>query len=68
MQAFWLAFAESFDSYRWFEDHIGRLEAITLEDVHEAAARYLRRQSRTVGYFVPQGGDDAEAYVEEDEE
>jgi zinc protease len=68
MQAFWLAFAESFDSYRWFEDHIGRLEAVTLEDVHEAAARYLRRQSRTVGYFVPQGGDDAEAYVEEDEE
>lgn len=68
MQAFWLAFAESFDSYHWFENHIARLEAVTLEDVHEAAARYLRRQTRTVGYFVPVGSEDGEEYAEEGEE
>ncbi len=64
MQAFWLAFAESFDSYNWFENYVASLEAVTLEDVRAAAAKYLRRQTRTVGYFVPLDGADAE----EDEE
>ncbi|MBK8021636.1 MAG: insulinase family protein [Chloroflexi bacterium] len=57
MQAFWLAFAENFNSYTWFENYVSRLEAVTLEDVKDVAARYLRRQNRTVGWFVPTGGD-----------
>jgi zinc protease len=59
MQAFWLAFAENFDSYMWFENYVANLDAVTLEDVHTAAAKYLRRQARTVGYFVPENGADA---------
>jgi zinc protease len=52
-QAFWLAFAENFHSYTWFSEYIDRLEAVTLDDVSEVAQRYLRRQNRTVGYFIP---------------
>ncbi|MBE2268800.1 MAG: insulinase family protein [Anaerolinea sp.] len=68
-QAFWLAFAESFDSYAWFEQYLARLEAVTLEDVHEVAQKYLRPQNRTVGYFIPvmdeeDEGDDYEEYDE----
>ena len=29
MQAFWLAFAENFHSYEWFEQYVKRLEAVT---------------------------------------
>ena len=68
MQAFWLAFAENFASYTWFEDYLANLEAVTLEDVHTAAAKYLRRQSRTVGYFSPQNGAGAEEEEFEDGE
>ncbi|MBL8156725.1 MAG: insulinase family protein [Anaerolineae bacterium] len=52
-QAFWLAFAENFHSHTWFSEYIDRLEAVTLDDVSEVAERYLRRQNRTVGYFIP---------------
>ncbi len=58
MQAFWLAFAENFSSYEWFDTYIENLEAVTLEEVQEAARRYLRRQNRTVGWFVPVQPDD----------
>lgn len=59
-QAFWLAFAENFASYRWFEDYVSHLEAVTIEDVREAAQRYLRPQNRVTGWFVPTGlADDA---------
>ncbi|NDJ59761.1 MAG: insulinase family protein [Chloroflexi bacterium] len=58
MQAFWLAFAENFGGYDWFETYVERLEAVTLDDVKAAARQYLRRQNRTVGWFVPISGDD----------
>jgi zinc protease len=53
-QAFWLAFAENFHSYTWFDHYINRLEAVTIEDVRSVAQKYLRPQNRTVGYFIPQ--------------
>ncbi len=53
-QAFWLAFAENFHSYTWFDNYINRLEAVTIEDVRSVAQKYLRPQNRTVGYFIPQ--------------
>lgn len=71
MQAFWLAFAENFDSYTWFENYVENLEAVTLADVKAAAARYLRPQNRTVGWFVPIKGEhdaDFEDDLEADEE
>lgn len=52
-QAFWLAFAENFESYEWFEHYVERLEQVTIDDVRDAAHRYLRPQNRTVGWFVP---------------
>jgi zinc protease len=54
-QAFWLAFAENFESYTWFENYVARLEAVTIEDVRDVAQRYLRPQNRTAGYFIPTG-------------
>lgn len=58
MQAFWLAFAENFKSYEWFENYVSNLEAVTLDDVKSVAQRYLRPQNRTVGWFVPMNLDD----------
>ncbi|MDZ4767677.1 MAG: pitrilysin family protein [Chloroflexota bacterium] len=70
MQAFWLAFAENFNSYIWFEDYVQKLEAVTIEDVKDAA-QYLRPQNRTVGWFVPLEGDydgDDRDHMEEGDE
>jgi zinc protease len=53
MQAFWLAFAENFHSYTWFENYVANLEAVTLDDVKTTAATYLRPQNRTLGWFIP---------------
>ena len=64
-QGFWLAFAENFDSYQWFEDYVSRLSAVTLEEVNDVAKRYLRPQNRTIGWLVPTGGEDAEGDEEE---
>lgn len=52
-QAFWLAYSESINSYRWFLDYTERLQAVTSEDIREVAQRYLTRTNRTVGWFVP---------------
>lgn len=52
-QAFWLAFAENFATYEWFETYVQQLEAVTIDDVQDVAQRYLRPQNRTVGWFVP---------------
>lgn len=67
-QAFWLAFAENFQSYEWFLNYVDKLSAVTIDDVRTVAQKYLRPQNRTVGWFVPTeaGGDDDMG--EEDEE
>jgi zinc protease len=52
-QAFWLAFSENFSDYTWYERYLDHLGAVTLDDVRQAAARYLRRSQRTVGWFIP---------------
>lgn len=54
-QAFWLAFSENFSSYTWYENYLEHLRAVTLDDVIDAAQRYLRRSQRTVGWFIPNG-------------
>jgi zinc protease len=53
-QAFTYARAEYFDSYKWADNYMGRVEAVTLGDIHDVARRYLRRSNRTVGYLIPQ--------------
>ena len=52
-QAFWLAFAENFDSHRWFEEYVERLSAVTTEEIREVARRYLRPEQRIVGWLQP---------------
>lgn len=66
-QAFWLAFAENFATYEWFEQYVAYLEAVTVDDVRDVAQRYLRPNNRVVGWYVPtgmdtdgNGGDDGE--------
>ncbi|MFN8378493.1 MAG: pitrilysin family protein [Anaerolineae bacterium] len=69
MQAFWLAFSENFSSHEWFEDYVGALERVTLEEVLAAANKYLRPQNRIVGHFVPIAASEfAEEEWAEDEE
>lgn len=67
-QAFWLAWAELFDDYTWFETYLNRLNNVELEDVKRVAAIYLRPENRTVGVFLPTEPDeesfeDDEAYA-----
>lgn len=50
---FWLGYTEIFDTYRWFENYLDRLAAVTTADVQRVAQKYLARTNRTVGYFVP---------------
>ncbi|MFN7210622.1 MAG: M16 family metallopeptidase [Aggregatilineales bacterium] len=53
-QAFWLAYFEHVaGGYEFFLTFEERLRAVTLEDIHDVARRYLRPQLRTVGWFVP---------------
>ncbi len=53
VQAFWLAFSENFASYTWYENYLALLDAVTLDDVRDAARRYLRRSQRVVGWSIP---------------
>jgi zinc protease len=55
-QAFWLGFAEMFDTYEWFYSYLERLEAVTPEDVQRAAQTYLKPQNRVLGVYVPENG------------
>ena len=54
-QALWIGFSEIFADYTWFENYISSLSAVTVEDVQRVAQQHLRRSSRTVGWYVPQG-------------
>ena len=56
-QAFWLGFAEMFDSYSWFEQYLDRLAAVKPADVQRMAERYLQRKQRVVGIFRPHDED-----------
>jgi zinc protease len=64
-QAFWLGYAEMFDSYAWFTDHLERLAQVTPLDVQRAAQTYLRADQRVVGIYLPSG---EEIAGEEDDE
>ncbi len=52
-QAFWLGWSEIFADYTWFEEYLGRLGAVTREDVQRVAEEYLRRSNVTVGWYMP---------------
>lgn len=52
-QAFWLGFAEMFDTIDWFTTYLERLEAVTLDDVQRIAQTIVRPQNRTLGVYLP---------------
>ncbi|MBW6465382.1 MAG: insulinase family protein [Brevefilum sp.] len=55
-QAFWLGYAEMFDSYDWFENYVDHLAQVTPEKVLEIARTYLHPNNRVVGFYTPEGG------------
>lgn len=55
-QAFWLGYAEMFDTYAWFQGYLDRLESVTPERVLEVAQTYLRPGNRVLGVYRPTGG------------
>lgn len=69
-QAQMLGFSEAVaGDYRWFEQTIARLEAVTLDDIERVRARYLDPDNRTIGRYMPSaGGDEVGELVDEDGE
>jgi hypothetical protein len=54
-QAYWLGFAEMFDTYDWFVNYLDRLAAVTPAEVQRIAQVYLRPQNRVLGTYLPTG-------------
>jgi zinc protease len=54
-QGYWLGFSEVVADTNWFEGFLGRLAAVTVEDVQRVARSYLRPSLRSVGWYLPQG-------------
>jgi zinc protease len=54
-QAYWLGFAEMFDSYEWFTTYLDRLAHVTPDDVLRVAQSYLRPGNRVLGVYIPTG-------------
>jgi len=53
-QGFWLGFAETLvGDYTWFDDYLGKLMAVTLNDVKRVAKEVFDRKNRTIGWFEP---------------
>jgi zinc protease len=64
-QAFWLGYAEMFDSYDWFTGYLDRLARVSAVDVLAAARKYLRPENRVVGVYLPNGLPDGESDEED---
>ena len=56
-QAFWMGYAEMFDTYDWFTGYLDRLGTVTREEVQRIAQEYLRASNRMVGMYLPQGSE-----------
>jgi zinc protease len=65
-QAYWLAQSAVLGDLRWYDTFLDRLNAVTLEDVQEAAQRYFIPAHRIVAYLIPTGIDEDEAYEDEE--
>jgi zinc protease len=54
-QAFWMGYAELFDTYEWFLNYLDRLAEVTTEEVQRIAQTYLRPSNRVLGVYRPAG-------------
>ncbi len=52
-QAFWMGYAEIFDTYDWFLSYLDRLAAVTPEEVQRIAKKYMRPGNRVLGIYRP---------------
>jgi zinc protease len=52
-QGFWIGFSEMFATYEWFKTYLDNLEAVTPEEIQEAAQKYLRPKNRVLGIYLP---------------
>ncbi|MDQ1300343.1 MAG: zinc protease, partial [Chloroflexota bacterium] len=56
-QGYWLGFSEVVADVGWFESFLDRLAAVTVADVQRVARARLQPKLRTVGWYVPAGGE-----------
>jgi len=54
-RAMWLGAAEMLGVGEWFTELPALIERVTPEDVRRVAQAYLRRRTRTVGWYLPGG-------------
>lgn len=54
-QAFWMGYAEIFDTYDWFLNYLDRLAEVTPEEVQRIAQTYMRPGNRVLGVYRPTG-------------
>ncbi len=52
-QGYWLAQSVMLGDDSWYDNYLERLNAVTVDDILEAARRYLQPRQRTVGWLVP---------------
>jgi zinc protease len=72
-QGYWLGFSEIVADISWFENFLGRIESVTVDDVQRVARTYFKPSARNVGWYTPTGaapnaeGDEDEDAVDADE-
>ncbi|MBK5108756.1 MAG: insulinase family protein, partial [Anaerolineales bacterium] len=54
-QAFWMGYAEIFDSYEWFLGYLDQLAEVTPEQIQRIAQDYMRSSNRVLGVYRPDG-------------
>jgi zinc protease len=54
-QAFWMGYAEVFDSYEWFLGFLDKLAEVTPEQIQRIAQTYMRSSNRVMGIYRPTG-------------
>jgi zinc protease len=66
-QGYWLGFSEVVADVSWFESFLDKLAAVTVADVQRVARARLQPKLRTVGWYIPAGGeaDDSDDKVTE---
>ena len=54
-QAFWMGYAEIFDTYDWFLNYLDRLAEVTPQEVQRIAQTYMKPGNRVLGVYRPTG-------------
>lgn len=52
-QAFWMGYAEIFDTYDWFLNYLDRLAEVTPQEVQRIAQTYMKPGNRVLGIYRP---------------